>query len=196
MIIKIAKFAKLYYGVEFKEKVKISHKRLSELIPNVKRCSFEDASKKPGFIAAGKIIYVVDDYNQVCPYKVPEMVRIHGVQSALDGYKCVVSQSNIRHYVEELTIDLEDLGSIPTYELGKLLSVYKNSPAMYRCIRRELEKRGVYSNKVYRARSVVLKLEETLDLPDECDYSSCINRCRSRVRRSKTSAEIRKKGRW
>ena len=151
MVISIFKFLSRYYGIALDAGVECSHKNLKNEFPFVKRCSFEKADSNPNLVGVGKIIYVVDSYNNIVPYECPEEYIIAMEEC---GYSvCEFEEDTMDNLLEE------DLHGISTYVLKELLHKYKDKHSIYRKIKKELASRGVYQNKKHKLNREINKME-------------------------------------
>ena len=117
-------------------------------------CSFDYVNKNYELVERGKIVLVSDSFDITLPYKVPEKVLVCDTT-------CVVTMDKVRTTADvDLLHNLDKLDRISTYQLRKLLSEFKTIVGVYRCIKRELIRRGVYQNKRYKLAKERLKIEE------------------------------------
>ena len=105
-------------------------------------CSFKYANSHQDLINEGKIIYVSDTSGRVLAYICPTNKLSNECTYCKNIDDC-----------DNNTDILNDIGCLPTYVLGELLSRYKRKPSIYKMIKRELIKRGVYDNKRYKIES-------------------------------------------
>lgn len=155
MKISIFKFLSDYYGINLDASADITHKLAKKKFKVLKGCPFKYALHNPELIKNGIIIYVKDTHNEVLPYICPNKI---------------ISSVSICSYTEETEKDdslsdkhlLEELSTLPSYIVHKLLSKYKEEPSFYKIIKKELISRGVYENKKYKLRKEIdeIKLEE------------------------------------
>lgn len=138
MVISIYKFLLTYYGIALDAGTICSHKQLKKEFNFLKGCSFKYANSNLDMVGDGRIIYVSDSFGKIVPYFSPEEIRVSNIDC------------NYIEIDDDINVDFGDIGSVPTYVLGKLLSQNKHRPSVYRIIKNELINRGVYQNKIYK----------------------------------------------
>lgn len=167
MKISINKFLLCYYGIKLDLNVKYSHKELKKFL-FLKRCSFEFAADNSKLVNCGKIIFVSDSYGDVIPYIVDdEIISTYNLINESEFDERIRADDNLNNskinnnnIKEELKKILTNISKISTYDVRKLLSKYKDVPSIYRLLKRELKKRGVYDNKIYKLDKELIKVEE------------------------------------
>ena len=152
MEISICKFLANYYGISLNAGGCYSHKVVKKHFKFLKTCSFKVAANNANLVKDGKIVYVKDSYGVIFPYLSPDKLLISN--------KTCDYTENKREEVIDYDI-LDDLCNLPTYVVHELLSKYKDKPSFYRVIKKELIKRGIYENKLYKLRKEAIKLEES-----------------------------------
>ena len=143
--ISLTKFLINYCGIYNEEihNIKISHHDIKELLPEIKRVSFESLLVNKNSFYTGDIIPVKDCYGNVVPYVNP-MLEID-VAVEIDCEKV-----EHEHLLDDIIID-EDLSS---YELVKLCRLFKeyNKKREYRIAHKLLKKEKTDSVKQYKKR--------------------------------------------
>lgn len=149
----IYKFVYVYFGVSLPIQLDFTHEDLKRLL-GLTSCSFDYVNKNYELVSRGNIVLVCDSFNVMLPYKVPE-------KELESGTTCEVVMDEVRtiDYVDILN-KLDKLDTISTYQLRKLLSEFKSIIGVYRCIRKELVRRGVYQNKRYKLEKERIAIEE------------------------------------
>ena len=105
-----------YYGIILDLDIKYSHELLKKIFGNF---NSEDSKKNKD-----NLIYVVDDFGNICLYTRPNVII-----------------NNIEKYVNDV---LDTLEIIPTNGLYELLGIYKYNYRVYMSIRNELMNRHLY----------------------------------------------------
>ena len=178
-VISIRKFMLMYYHVrlKLKDKYKYSHDDIKGK-HKIKSWSFEYGVENVKKVASGKIILVEDDYGKVRAYDAPE-----DILTSISDCEYIESESNkvTKDEKKEACNLLDYLDQMRTYELQQLLSKYKNKKNAYRAIRRILESRGVYENKIYKCQR---EYDETMskEIPEDCPEFNDSYARRQRVR--------------
>ena len=175
MEISLIKFLSRFYGINLDAGCKYSHADIKKNFEFVKRCSYQHADKNSDMVFEGEIIYVRDSYNLVVPYVCPSEVMI-----ASEDCLCTkenFSEDSISSIMDLLCSYIECLSD---YELFNLMHKYKFKPSIYRLIKKELIKRGVYDNKIYKINKEVVDSELK-----ECDFDDKYQR-RRKIKRKKS----------
>jgi len=147
--ISLQKFLINYCGI-YNEKfhnIKISHKDIKELLPDLRRVSFESLLRDKTGIYTGDIIPVKDSFNNVVPYKNPMLVY-----DELIEFDCETNK-------EEKAITMETINEdLSTYELSQLCKYFKTHNRMkeyratYKILKKKKEQEKKYSKKMLKER--------------------------------------------
>ncbi len=149
---RLRRFLILYYGIDIDTKeVKISHKDIKQLLPDLERVNFDEILKVKELLYTGEIICVFDSYNNVAFYKKPS-----------DEYKDITCKI-YPEKVEEKKLDITFSDKLNTYSLSKLCKTYKRENDMrnYRLVR-EILKSKKQSNKI-KEKKLKMKVGEEYD---------------------------------
>ena len=143
--ISLQKFLINYCGI-YNEKfhnMRISHQDIKELLPDLKRVSFESLLKDKNAIYTGDIIPVKDGFNNVVPYKNPMMVYEELVEFDCEADK------------EEKVITMEAINeNLSVYQLSELCKYFKTHNRMkeyraaYKILKRKKDQENNKHNKV------------------------------------------------
>jgi len=136
--ISLTKFLINYCGIysDDMHNIEISHSDIKELMPQLKRVSFESLLKNKNGFYTGNIIPVKDCCGNVVPYINP-MLKVDEL-----------SQINCEKIKEEKVVKLDPNKKPSIYELAKLCKYYKvhNKLKEYRTTHKLLEKQKEDSN--------------------------------------------------
>lgn len=153
-IISLKKFLSVYCGIEneYLYKQKISHQDIKELLPEIKRCSFEYVYKHKNEVMIGTIILVEDCFNCIIPYFSPLEIKMGQPNVSVEENKVSKKQMII-----EEAISMENLSR---YELSELCKYYKRTKnaAKYRAAHKLLKEKKETS-KEYRKQKYKTKKE-------------------------------------
>ena len=156
MCISLKKFLILYCGIFNEEihNIKLSHQDIKELMPYIKRVSFEKILKNKTWLYSGDVIAVKDSYGNLAPYMNPMLEVSFPIE-----FDCEIAKED--KDIEDLLLD----DNLNFYELRKLCKYYKehNKLKEYRIAYRLLkEQKG--SNKVlYKKKRDNLIMEGRLE---------------------------------
>lgn len=152
MKISIFKFMAEYYGIILDAGMILTHVEAKKIFKDLKGCPFDYAYSNPELIETGKIIYVSDSVGKILPYVCPEKI-----ETSYDDFMYTERCKKKKEFDKR---DLDNLRNLPTYRVHELLSIYKEFPAIYRLIKRELISRGEYENKIHKLEKEIFSLEE------------------------------------
>lgn len=146
--ISLTKFLINYCGIynENIHNIKISHKDIKELVPNLKRVSFDSLLRNKTGFYTGDIIAVKDSFGNVIPYLNP-MIEINEILN----FDC--------KEIKENSVSEEKLNdNLCAYELAKLCKYFKlhNKLKQYRDVRKLLEQEKDNGVKQYKKKRDIL----------------------------------------
>ena len=140
--ISLSKFLMNYCGVynENIHNINFSHHDVKELMPHIKRVSFEHLIKDKNSLYTGKIIPVKDCYNNIVPYINP-MLEID-----------VTFQIDCEVEVKKEFKDVVLTDELSIYELAKLCKIFKehNKKREYRVAQKLLKQKRDVGVKQYK----------------------------------------------
>ena len=160
MTISIFNFLANYYGIYLNIESRCSHKDIQSYFKEIETCSIKYAKEHPYDVSTGRIIYVEDTYGHICAYINP---KIEAVEDEHIIYSTLVNEKEDA-LTEAVLTELDELNN---YELGLLLSKYKKNYKIYRIIKEELIKRGVYENKKFKIKKEIDEMNEERDYCDK-----------------------------
>ena len=124
--------------------MKISHQDIKELMPDLKRVSFESLLKDKTCIYNGDIIPVKDTFNNIVPYKNP-MIEYE----ILSEFNC---EPEKEQDVIEYEVISEDLNMYELYQLCRYFKTHNKMleyRATYKILKeRKEEKQNKYNKKI------------------------------------------------
>ena len=143
----LSKFLSRYSYLKGADLIKVTHKEVAYLFPELRRSSFDEIKKNPELLFTGKVV-IVNDGKKSIPYYVPQLSN--------DDIDCLDFN---REAIKEREIDdsVYDYTNMSIYELRCLLERKFNSYRNQNCARRELNRRGIVLNKKYKRNN---KIEE------------------------------------
>lgn len=137
--ISLAKFLSRCYHISNKNLSKMTHESVKLLTPDLKRCSFDFASKNQELLETGQIVMVEDCKGQVIPYMIPKI--------AMDEYEN--NEITIELDKKPSKIDITNLEELSNYELITALKRETRVGTLKR-IKKELQERNISKNKNYK----------------------------------------------
>ena len=151
MVISIFKFLSRYYGLSLNAASRCTHMDIKKNFDFVECCSEKFAKENEELVDKGIIVYVEDTSGAIRPYFCPsrsiskECIYVKIPKDACSDDRCL----------------LKELGNVPTYKVCELLSRYKGNIFFYKIIKKELIRRGVYENKIYKINKEIIGLKES-----------------------------------
>ena len=149
--ISLTKFLISYCGL-YNEKIhsaKISHQDVKELMPHIKRVSFENLLDNTNDFYMGKVIAVKDCHGNVVPYINPVLESDFQI-----NFDCELEKEDV---FEEISIT----DNMSQYELAELCKKFKehNMQREYRCAYRKLKEKKGTKVKLYKKKKNELRME-------------------------------------
>ncbi len=160
MVISIFDFLELFYGEKLDSRTYINHKKAKKKY-HLKSCGIKYAKEHLDLIKHRGIVFVSDTYGVVLPYMCPkkDYEKSFETSEKVSLPELTDEEMATIKKVSDSSFVLENIASMPTYEVGELLSEYKYIPSYARIIKRELIARGVYANKIHKLKKKILEIE-------------------------------------
>ena len=152
--ISLEKFLMIYFGIfnDKIDKIKISHKEIKELIPELRSVSFESLLKDKRNLYIGNIVAVKDSYGNIAPYV---CISLKDVKE-INEFSC--EQDSMRKNINAQQFD-EDSN---LYELITACKILKRDKRFceYRKVHKLLSEKKDVKVKEYKRTKYNLRIEE------------------------------------